>query len=358
MALRRRKRPPQEIQFSFDSFLDLVANVVGIILRLILVAWVGGRGYKGLPVVPELPALPSIQLVSKAAEIEEEATKTQKEADSLNDRLARLQLQLAGILDKSGLLEKDAQWITQTETELERNLKDLNQEFEKESNPKGTEIPVLEANRSQMEADAKEIAKKIEELKKVPQIRKTHRWKTPVSQTLQTEELIFECRNGRVTGVDLAVMLDEIQGTLRQKGEMLRTQWIVEDQTRTYGSFRLKYAIEREKSALEQFGSGKPDDQTSFRYGLASWEVIPMDPNRGESLEDALKPGSRFRGIIDRLDSTQTAITFCVYPDSFAVYRGIRDFLHEKDIVVAGRPLPDDAPIAMNAKKGTASRGQ
>src|SRR5205823_864415 len=45
---RRRRRPEKEIAFSFDSFLDLVANVVGIIIRLILVAWVGARTYTGL----------------------------------------------------------------------------------------------------------------------------------------------------------------------------------------------------------------------------------------------------------------------------------------------------------------------
>src|SRR5262245_55689786 len=45
---RRRRRPEKEIVFSFDSFLDLVANVVGIIVRLILVAWVGARTYTGV----------------------------------------------------------------------------------------------------------------------------------------------------------------------------------------------------------------------------------------------------------------------------------------------------------------------
>ena len=45
---RRRRRPEKEIAFSFDSFLDLVANVVGIIIRLILVAWVGARTYTGV----------------------------------------------------------------------------------------------------------------------------------------------------------------------------------------------------------------------------------------------------------------------------------------------------------------------
>ena len=37
MLRRRRPLKNEAIQFSFDSFLDLVTNVVGIIIRLILV---------------------------------------------------------------------------------------------------------------------------------------------------------------------------------------------------------------------------------------------------------------------------------------------------------------------------------
>src|SRR5438270_10525957 len=45
--IRRRLRKTRE-NFSFDSFLDVVANVVGIIIRLILVVWVGARSYTRL----------------------------------------------------------------------------------------------------------------------------------------------------------------------------------------------------------------------------------------------------------------------------------------------------------------------
>src|SRR5215470_18011991 len=48
----RRRRRAREIPFSFDSFLDVVANVVGIIIRLILVVWVGARTYTGLQTSP------------------------------------------------------------------------------------------------------------------------------------------------------------------------------------------------------------------------------------------------------------------------------------------------------------------
>jgi hypothetical protein len=46
-----------------------------------------------------------------------------------------------------------------------------------------------------------------------------------------------------------------------------------------------------------------------------------------------------------------------VYPDSFLLYRQLRDFMHEHDIVVAGRPLLNGMPIA-SSRRGSASRGQ
>src|SRR5215467_9832165 len=56
----RRRRRSREIPFSFDSFLDVVANVVGIIIRLILVVWVGARTYTGLQ--PTASTTPTAEL--------------------------------------------------------------------------------------------------------------------------------------------------------------------------------------------------------------------------------------------------------------------------------------------------------
>jgi hypothetical protein len=41
-----------------------------------------------------------------------------------------------------------------------------------------------------------------------------------------------------------------------------------------------------------------------------------------------------------------------------ARFRSSRDYLYERDIVVAGRPLPDGVPIRLSTHSGTASRGQ
>src|SRR5688572_9417961 len=61
----RRRRPPREIPFNLDCFLDVIANVVGIIIRLILVTWVGSRAYHA--VRETLPAAPAPVPVAASA---------------------------------------------------------------------------------------------------------------------------------------------------------------------------------------------------------------------------------------------------------------------------------------------------
>ena len=87
----RRRRPEREIAFSFDSFLDVVANVVGIILRLILVAWVGARSYKA--VVPDFP--------TASTSVQGELTPL---PDPTDPRLARIE-RLRRLLDAEGLFD-------------------------------------------------------------------------------------------------------------------------------------------------------------------------------------------------------------------------------------------------------------
>src|SRR5438105_2432128 len=80
----RRRRRVREIPFSFDSFLDIVANVVGIIIRLILVVWVGARSYSSLQ--PKLKSAP--ESAPGALEIRIPSDPLQAELDAHRQELA------------------------------------------------------------------------------------------------------------------------------------------------------------------------------------------------------------------------------------------------------------------------------
>ena len=354
----RRRRPVREIEFSFDSFLDVVANVVGIILRLILVAWVGARSYKAVLPGPPLPAPalaeptplpePTDPRLGQFQRRRRELTRKTEEAETEHEE-SRQQ-----ILERQQAMKKELAELEGKEKDLSRvrttlvnqTAVGLAQVKAESMSPADLEKPRQETAHSGIELEA---------LKKVPRATKKLRYNTPISAPV-TEEAMFECKHGRVTLLDRSALEKMAERDARGKIDQLRHQWEVRDVTASVGAFRLRYVIERERTMLDGPGGGSPVTG-DFRAGITSWEAEPVIDDRGETVEQALKPGSAFRKVIDSLDPQQTAVTFWVYPDSFAVYRQVRDWLHGRDVVVAGRPLPDGVPIA-SSRRGTKSRGQ
>jgi hypothetical protein len=352
----RRRRRTREIPFSFDSFLDIVANVVGVIIRLILVVWVGARSYSSIqhlarPTAPEPAARAEMPIP----------------ADPLQQELARHRQELADAQQRLLAQLRQFQQIQQDETQARSALSALGtrqQQLEQQGMALGQETvqrqraaSVVALSASEIQARTRKLAEDIHALELAPPPTKTLRYRTPVSKPLQSEELLFECSRGRVTFIDIGAMLQEVRQAMEDNGKLLKNQWQVEAVTGTAGAFRLRYVVERERGMLDAIGSAPPEGAGSYRYGLSQWQIEPVDPARGETFAAALQAGSDFRQIADGIDSQLTAVTFWVYPDSFDLFRKLRDFLYERDIVVAGRPLPDGIPIA-SSRRGTMSRGQ
>ncbi|HZY84406.1 MAG TPA: hypothetical protein VFE78_06225 [Gemmataceae bacterium] len=346
----RRRRPQREIAFSFDSFLDVVANVVGIILRLILVAWVGARSYKAL-----VPPPPPPSYVAEAEALPEPEDPLTPELERQRRELGQMQAQL---------LEQMKQWegvhqLTAAAAEELAGLTAKGRAADAERGrlagaAGGPERGKLALSLAEVRERGRRVTDELEALRKAPSLKKTLRYRTPVSAPLQSEELLFECYRGRVTLIDVGALLEDARRGARSRADLLRTQFEFSDTTAAVGAFRLRYTVEREHGPLD--GPGLLPGSGTFRCSI-SWEAVPVVPQRGEAADDALKSGSEFRRIADNLDPQQTAVTMWVYPDSFALYRRLRDYLHERDVVVAGRPLPDGFPIASN-RHGSASRGQ
>ncbi len=353
----RRRRRTREIPFSFDSFLDIVANVVGIIIRLILVVWVGARSYS------------SVQMLARKAATDPQATASgQQLQDPLQQELAEHRRQLARAQER--LLEQlrrlqqcqdqekgqDAVWTTlaarrQQLAAEQRTLMRAAEAGQARENARALSLAELRER-------SRRLAEEIQEIEKLPAPQKTLRYRTPISRPLHSEELHFECRGGRVTFIDVAGLMAQVREGMEDKGKLLRSQWQLNDVTGTIGPFRLRYTLERERGLLDTLSAAAPPSSSDgFRYGVTGWEVEAMAFQRGETLEAALAADSSFRQVVDGIDPEQTAVTFWVYPDSFALFRRLRDYLYDRDITVAGRPLPFGVPIA-STRQGSASRGQ
>lgn len=355
---RRRHRPGRDISFSFDSFLDLVANVVGIILRLILVAWVGARAYTGVVKTssPSPATKPSPVLTEESPPLAELAALEQTRRDiaqAQQELLAHLRRQEAARQSS----QQDQQLLASVANEGQRLQRELDtlEECRKQVEAEAARI---EIHLPQLRQRAQALTKQMQELSQSPIVRKELRYQTPVSEVVQSEELQFECRARRVSFLDVEAFLREIRRAMKDQEQELRVRWEITNRTAPQGAFRLRYVIARERDLLDSVAETKsPDRDSSFSYGLVAWYAEPIARERGESAAEALRAGSEFRKIVDHLDPRQTAVTFWVYPDSFALYRQLRDYLVARDILVAGRPLEEGMEIGAS-RKGTASRGQ
>jgi hypothetical protein len=348
----------REIAFSFDSFLDVVANVVGIIIRLILVVWVGARSYTSLMQTSETSSPPSPEIAAGTAALPSDPL--QQEIDKHRAELAAMQARLLEQLRQADSLHSQEQ-STQTQLEalstrrlsVEKERQQIDQRIDQHQQAAARTVLSM----TELRKRGEQLARELKALEQLPPVGKTLRYRTPVSRPVDSEELLFECRDGRVTFLDIAALLGDIKEVMEEKGKLLQKQWSVSDQTRTVGAFRLRYTISRERGLVDAVSGGQPDPNSNYRYALEEWEAVPVAPVRGETLEAALAETSEFRQIVDNLDPQHSVVTFWVYPDSFAIYRRLRDYLYDREVVVAGRPLPYGIPITCS-RRGSVSRGQ
>jgi hypothetical protein len=352
--MRRRPNPPET--FSFDSFLDLVTNVVGIIIRLILVVWVGARSYH---TIKELPPTAAAK-----AELPPPAVAPDDPLHAEMERQRReLEAAQARLLERLRALDLTEGEARATESELaalearREELRRLEGEFESSLTAKGSAVPSLVASLEDFQKRRERLLAELRELEKTPPARKVLRYRTPVSKPVQAEEWHFEVQGGRVTFVDVPTMVGDIRRAMEDGAKQLRTQWQITGTTEPVGAFRMHYVIERERSGVESAFDAAPRDNVDYRYGLSEWRLEPVQVPRGEAGDLALAAGSEFRHIADGLSSEYATVTFWVYPDGFELYRRLRDRLADRGIAVAGRPLPFGIPIA-SSRRGTASRGQ
>jgi hypothetical protein len=93
--------------------------------------------------------------------------------------------------------------------------------------------------------------------------------------------------------------------------------------------FKLRYAVEREGNVIAP---------TKF-------EFLPVSQTQGETAEQALAANSMFRDRVANLRAEDWTITLWVYPDSFELFRVMRQELYRLGFPTAGRPLPEDKSI-------------
>jgi hypothetical protein len=178
--------------------------------------------------------------------------------------------------------------------------------------------------------------------------------KSPVARPPDGEEFHFELHRGRISFIDLNRLMERVKADARTQVRFAPVGRAITGEVGPAGAFSMRYVIGFDRS--DSFSEYVPSRGGSLPH-LQGWRLIAVSERRGESYEVTRHPASEYARAVNRLNPGRDAITMWVYPDSFPLYRRLRDELNSQGFLVAGRPLPDGVPI-QGSPGGSKSAGQ
>uniref|UniRef100_A0A7C4LSN0 Uncharacterized protein n=1 Tax=Schlesneria paludicola TaxID=360056 RepID=A0A7C4LSN0_9PLAN len=375
-------RRSSEVQFGSDAFLDVVCNIVGILIILIVIAGVRVsraplRTWLTTAVVVTQP--PPTRETSGADEpdapspfelvaAEEAATDTQpphrEAAPSPADDLPAIRAQISAVdaeqHQATQALRTTQEQLTQAherEAMLTERVAVLRQAVE-QAEMHLQQTQQLAANTtaeiSMLKRLATQLADEVQEAELVPTTAKRleHRI-TPIGKTVTGKEVHFRLERQQVSVIPLERLLLRLREQIERRKDWLVKARQSEGEVGPIEGYTLRFVVQRDQlSAVEElrYGTG------IYRISVAQWELQLHHDVVSEPVETALRPGSRFYQALLEADN-DTTLTFWVYPDSFAAFRQLKAYCHEQNFLVAGRPMPPGMPIA-GSPHGTRSSGQ
>ena len=385
------RRRPTELQFGSDSFLDVVANIVGILIILIVIA---GLRVSRTPIVkrhtaktesvvaetipipssslPDLPELiegtpdgPRLVILEPADEPEEEPV-SEPEPPPLPPLIVPREL-----VDTADQLESEITALKEEEEGIESQLK-LSSEQQAKLLERQQEIQSTLAEKSKVVAESQQksaklladidlarqslarLEKQVNELESIPpHVEKLEHRITPLSRVVNGKEKHYRLEFNRIAEVPIEELIESFREQIERRKDWLAKTRQHQGQIGPIRGFNMTYLVRVDNmTEMDSFRAS----HGGYRISLASWEIQPEPDLAGESEQAALRKGSQFYQSILGL-SSDTTLTFWVYPDSYPLYRKIQKFTHAHGFSVAARPLPKGVHIA-GSPNGSKSASQ
>ena len=322
-----RRRPDHESPGK-DSFLDVVANVVAILIILVMV--VGSQAKQGI--VAQQVAQRITALVTPTADVAAAESAAASVEASIRELDRKIREQNLAAAMRAGERQQKQLLVTIAEQRLAEHRDQLGAaEREKYD---------LQADLIASRGELAKLSSADATLTKPPPTVLQH-LPTPMAKTVFGTEIHFRLLGGRLAFVPWEEMLAALKADARNHVDKLRDAPRAEMSLPVIAGFGARYILRRN------------DVQMQTRVGVASQSRVELekiyfvdaDENLGVPLAEALQPGSEFKSRIGEHKPQNTTVTVWVYPDSFDEFRTLKADLFQLGYLTAGRPLPDGHPI-------------
>ena len=359
MSKRHRQ---DEIVFGSDSFLDILANIVGILIILIVVAGmkVSRAPAKLADTNSETQAVASASIVPlpdifettlepelEPPILEGESIAPPVLSEELVGRVKELQATVSQLEAQRAQLVSEEQQLASRATLVRQSVIQSQQDLERERSrlSQGSQaIAALDETLNTTQRELASLQVTLDEAEtEQPNTTVLKHKLNPVGKQVSGKQILFLLTGDRVA----VVPTDELLESFLSKRQMILKRLLTSQQySGTLGpiqGFKMEYVVDRVTPTLvEELKYGR----ATIGARLSIWQFIPQENLVTESAADALQPNSRFLSAIREADRDAT-LTFFVYPDSFVLHRELQEFAHDQGFEVAGNPLLSGQPITI-----------
>ena len=317
-----RPKPEDISSAGQDSFLDVVTNIVGILIILVMLVGQRARQVVQAPAAADPARVAALD--REVESLEQEVLVTEGEIGELAAQ-GRTVATAAAFAGEARLHLATAVSAARVEVEERKQAADTARVAAAEIAARRREAQE-EIERCRLAAEGIAHAP--------PTTQEVLAYPTPVGRTVNGDEIHFRLAEGRIAYIPIEELFSLAKTqTRRHSGSINEMASRIETVGPAQG-FSLDYVIEVKI------------DQARGQVLIRSreWVVRPTASGLGETFEEALAARSRFRAALATITPGTTVTLWC-YPDSFEAYRKVREELHRLGVATACRPMPEGAPI-------------
>lgn len=334
-----RKRHSDDAAFGSDSFLDVVANMVGILIILVMVVGLRLRN----------SGLAQVERPANSRQQAELAGLTQEEA-ALSEVVRTLELrrqELAAVAAARSAERNDLQVAVNL---AEQNLQSAQAHLDS-AGQAAFELEQTAAARERLLAELQAALQSLGSQEETTV--EVVSYQTPLSQSVLQNEVHFQLRGGRIAWIPMDELVVLFKQHAQDRAYRLRDQPVLTETIGPLDGWRLRYTLDRVNVAMEE--NGMPAMGSFAR--LQQFQLIPTSHDLGELVAEALQSRSQFRSALTDVSPERTTVTLWVYPDGFADFQQVKHELTRLGFGVAARPLPEGLLIG-GSPNGSRSSAQ
>jgi hypothetical protein len=312
-----------------DSFLDVVCNLVGILIVLVML--IAAQAKRGM-----IAAATARPATANAADDEEIKTaesavgEIEYNINELQAKIEREKLEAALREDERGKFQLLVNVAEQRLAEYRNQLSDDEKsryDLQRELVSSKGELSILNTTQVALSKPKPHV------LEHLP---------TPMARTVFGSEIHFRLLNHRLAYVPFEEMKAAFNLDAPRQLSKMRDTARAEFSLPEAAGFGARYILRKADTEIE-LRSG------TARHSGVELEMIylvDVEANLGQPIAQALASGSEFRSRMATFKPQSTTITIWVYPDSFDDFRALKAELFKLGFLTAARPMPMGEPIA------------